>query len=761
MSNQRITGLNRLSKTEITDADLLVVADVSSIASPTGETKNLTIGDLGEYFVPTNEHVFGTIYQNTHSFVVGNILRIDQTTKAFTLALCDTDENSEVVGIVKNVIDVDNFELAYQGVVDFGNSNIFNISPLKQGTVYYLSNVSGALQDSDPSLLNDSFISKPYMVGLTDTRAIITNYRGFYRSNSDEFTVTTLTVSQSNNFVVGDVVRKTLTTETSSLGDWILADSNNEQNCNFVGIVTERSQNYFKITTTGVIKNLNNINIGQVYYLTTTSSFNSLTSSTRNLTTSKSNLEYIKPVYIGVSQNSAVLINQLTTKTQQNLVGSSGQVYGPFTYVSNTRPVTSNLINLLNNLVSSPVVNDGAIVYWMSDFEVSSGKTGLIVIYSFEYSTTGWIIYNESEHYSEIVGTETTGSANNFVTQEEVQNYVDPQFSTLTSQVNSLTKTTQQLSSFKNKVINGDFRIWQRGSSFNSLENGSYFSDRFLFGNGTSGAVSVSQQQDTPSNQVFEYSSKFVVGNNQSTLSNSMFTNFSQKFEGFNVRDLYQNTFAISFWVKSNLTGTYCISITNGSSNYSFVSEYTIRTVNTWEKKIIVIPNGLTQMTTYDWSNGTAMQVSWTLSSGTTYQTSQNSWIPGNFIATSNQVNWMASTNNTFYITGIQLEVGSTATNFETRPIGIELDLCKRYYQQFFAYFRAQVVGTTFFPIIYPKSVRTNPAITLSSDTVYSNGNGATIYNAGTDTCELSYNATSVGGGSSYVGTSLLINAEL
>lgn len=230
----------------------------------------------------------------------------------------------------------------------------------------------------------------------------------------------------------------------------------------------------------------------------------------------------------------------------------------------------------------------------------------------------------------------------------------------------------------KNIVINGDMRISQRGTSFSG--SNSYTLDRFAVYNTGSVAYTVTQSTDVPNNN-FQNSFKLDITSTDTSLAALDNLHIAHVIEGYNARDLIGQPFTLSFWVKSTKTGTYSVSFRNSGPNRSYLSEYTINAANTWEYKTITVSSGLITDGTWNWTNGIGVSILFGLSSGSTYQTSsKNIWITGNFIATTNQVNFSDDINNDFFITGIQLEKGKFATPFEYRNFGEELALCQRYF---------------------------------------------------------------------------------
>jgi hypothetical protein len=247
----------------------------------------------------------------------------------------------------------------------------------------------------------------------------------------------------------------------------------------------------------------------------------------------------------------------------------------------------------------------------------------------------------------------------------------------------------------KNLIINGAMQVWQRATAATSAGNTYATVDRFAFGVNTDGAYTTEQSTDTPTGT--GYSLKAQVTTADTSISSGQYAYMYHEIEAQNLQHLLYGTSAaksitLSFWVKSNKTGTYTIVVRKlDTTTYHLVIEYTINSANTWEKKEITISPtaGGTSLITASGGaiandNGRGFQIGWNLAFGSNYNgATNNTWTTNtNHYATTNQVNWMDSTSNNFYLTQIQLELGSTATPFEHRSYGDELRRCQRYYQR-------------------------------------------------------------------------------
>lgn len=243
------------------------------------------------------------------------------------------------------------------------------------------------------------------------------------------------------------------------------------------------------------------------------------------------------------------------------------------------------------------------------------------------------------------------------------------------------------ISGARNRIINGDMRIDQRnaGSAVTPSPD-AYTLDRWYCAELTDGAVTVQRVADGPSG--FTNSAKITVSTADSSLAAGQITHFTQYLEGLNVDDLAfgtssAKTITISFWVKSSVTGTFSGSLANHTPNRSYPFTYTINSANTWEYETITIPGDTTG--TWATDNSKSFALNFSLGSGSTYAGTAGAWSGSDFRAATSSTNLMATLNATWNITGVQLEVGPTATEFERRSYGQELALCQRYYEKSYA----------------------------------------------------------------------------
>ena len=243
------------------------------------------------------------------------------------------------------------------------------------------------------------------------------------------------------------------------------------------------------------------------------------------------------------------------------------------------------------------------------------------------------------------------------------------------------------VTSFKNRIINGAMQIDQRndGASVTPTVSGTYTLDRWVTGFSQPSKFSVQQNASsvTPPVGFTNYlgatsTSAYTVGSAEGFI-------VSQPIEGYNIADLAwgtanAQTVTLSFWVRSSLTGTFGGSLRNNGNARSYPFTYAISSANTWEYKTITI----TGDTSGTWlsNNGLGLNVLFSLGAGSSVSNTAGSWAAGNFISATGATSVVGTNGATFYITGVQLEKGSTATSFDYRSIGQELLLCQRYFEK-------------------------------------------------------------------------------
>jgi hypothetical protein len=239
---------------------------------------------------------------------------------------------------------------------------------------------------------------------------------------------------------------------------------------------------------------------------------------------------------------------------------------------------------------------------------------------------------------------------------------------------------------FVNRIINGDMRIDQRNAGAAVTANGAFPVDRFIASHSTDGAFSLQQDSSAPTG--FVNSIKWTTTTADGTLGATQFSMVRQKIEGTNVSDLAfgsasAKTVTLSFWVRSSLTGNFGGSITNSAQNRCYPFSYTISVADTWEQKSITIPGDTTG--TWLTTTGIGIDVFWGLGVGSTYSGTAGAWTStANLYSFTGAVSVIGTLNATWYVTGVQLEVGSSATSFDYRPYGTELSLCQRYFAKTF-----------------------------------------------------------------------------
>jgi hypothetical protein len=277
----------------------------------------------------------------------------------------------------------------------------------------------------------------------------------------------------------------------------------------------------------------------------------------------------------------------------------------------------------------------------------------------------------------------------------------------------------------KNRIINGAMVIDQRnagGAVTLGAVNPQYTLDRWCFQ--TSQASKISTQQNagsiTPPVGFTNYLG--VTSLSSYSILSTDFFDIQQRIEGYNFADLgwgtaNAQTVTLSFWVRSSLTGTFGGALADSVFGRSYPFSYSIPTANTWTQISITIAGSTSG--TWNTTNGNAVYVNFSLGVGSTLSGTAGSWTNSGLLSSTGATSVVGTNGATFYITGVQLEVGSSATGYEYRQYQQELALCERYYELA----GSGIVGipnsaTVIYAVInYKVDKRATPSLSISTAT--------------------------------------------
>jgi hypothetical protein len=278
---------------------------------------------------------------------------------------------------------------------------------------------------------------------------------------------------------------------------------------------------------------------------------------------------------------------------------------------------------------------------------------------------------------------------------------------------------------FKNRIINGAMDISQRGTTAFTPTDGSYTLDRWVCGLSQASKFTV---QQTPSATETGFAVRVAAGFSNYlactvaaaanvTLGAGDVFAIQQKIEGFNFADMAWGTAAaktvtLSFLAYSSVTGTFGGAMVNSANNRSYPFTYSVPTANTWTTVSVTIA-GDTSGTWVGSTNGVGAKIWFSLGTGSGGVNTAGAWVGANSYSATGAVSPITTNNATFYITGVQLEKGSTATSFDYRPYGTELALCQRYYEigvqrLRIDLFPSAAIGSAYFAV----TKRTTPTVT-------------------------------------------------
>jgi hypothetical protein len=297
---------------------------------------------------------------------------------------------------------------------------------------------------------------------------------------------------------------------------------------------------------------------------------------------------------------------------------------------------------------------------------------------------------------------------------------------------------------FRNIVINGDMSLAQRSTSVASISSGSnyYTIDRFRTAVTSLGTWTNSQSTDVPTGQGFANSFKLDCTTADASPSASGFLLARTSFEGQNLQYLKKGTanavsLTASFWIKSTKTGTFIVELEDTNNSRSISKSYTVDVTNTWEKKTITFPGDTTGAFTNN--NDTSLHFTFWLGAGSNFTSGTLATTWGSTVTANRavgQVNIADDTANDWYITGVQLEAGTTASDFEFLPVDVNLARCQRYY-----YLHTQR-GGSFEPLAMGYYFNSTNLIFLQDFPVQMRSHPSLVAGSGTDYYRFDYNNT-------------------
>jgi len=277
----------------------------------------------------------------------------------------------------------------------------------------------------------------------------------------------------------------------------------------------------------------------------------------------------------------------------------------------------------------------------------------------------------------------------------------------------------------KNRIINGAMVIDQRNAGASvTPADGAYTLDRWATIATAASKFSIQQNAGSVSTLATGGFSNYLGITSLSTYSVATgdILGIQQRVEGFNSADLQwgtanAKTVTLSAWVYSSLTGTFGGSIINSAQNYSYPFTYSIPVANTWTQISVTIA-GPTAGTWVGGTNGIGIQVNFAIGGGSTYSGTAGTWASQQKYTATGATSVVGTNGATFYITGVQLEVGSSATGYEYRQYGQELALCQRYFYanaSFNMSYTTAANGNQYLTVYYPVTMRANPTYALQS----------------------------------------------
>jgi len=408
-----------------------------------------------------------------------------------------------------------------------------------------------------------------------------------------------------------------------------------------------------------------------------------------------------------------------------------------FTPISLYYTTTAAAVPTAGNLVAGELAintNDGKLFYKDSSGVVQTiaSKAGNLNVSSFSGGTTGLTPSTATTGVVTLAGTlavanggtgGTTSTGSGAVVLATSPTVTTPTIDKINTSVANTSIGAGNASIMKNRIINGAMVIAQRGTSSSDPANGQYVLDRWANYITTTGKLSIAQSSTAPAGFV---NSALITSSSAYSVGSGDILALYQMIEGYNVADLgwgtaSAKTVTLSFQVRSSLTGTFGGALRNSAWDRSYPFTYTISAANTWETKSITIAGDTSG--TWLTTSGIGLGVFFGLGVGSTYSGTAGSWSGGTYASATGATSVVGTNGATFYITGVQLEVGSSATGFEYVNYQTSLANCQRYFTAFTTTADGAPIGAGRFysstaargVISFPVPMRTAPSVSANA----------------------------------------------
>lgn len=299
------------------------------------------------------------------------------------------------------------------------------------------------------------------------------------------------------------------------------------------------------------------------------------------------------------------------------------------------------------------------------------------------------------------------------------------------------TQTTAKYGSYRNRIVNGNMAISQRAVTFPAAATGAYTLDRWVFANSTAGVVTISQYTeptvplignpitDVPSPELGQ-SLQIEVTTADTSIITTDFATIGQRIEGINIVDLINKDFTVSFYMRTNFVGTFCMALRNAAGDFSYVRTFVQDASGYlgalgWEQQVFIVEGGLPSTGTWDTSTGIGLRLEITLVSGSTYYVGNDAqWYSTTTgLATSTQSNAFATVGNKIWLTGVQVEPNRVPKpKYDLRQDAVELSLCQRYWAKTGASVRGYSTAANQLyagSVFFPQLMRAAPVCTVSA----------------------------------------------